>query len=81
VTWLFPPEHRQRILDRVNQDITRRRHLNPARRHRSYPRVIKRARHNTYRLKKPGDTGTRYTGPPTIKLIRPAQHHTMINLS
>jgi len=46
--------------------ITRPRHLNPRRRHRSYPRVIKRARHSTYRVKKPGDHGTRHHGPPTI---------------
>ena len=39
------------------------------RRHRSYPRVIRRAWHNSYRVKRPGDTGTRYHGPPTIKLV------------
>jgi len=38
-------------------DITRRRNLNPRRRNRSYPRVVKRARHNSYRVKRPGDTG------------------------
>lgn len=60
-------------------DITTSRNLNPARRHRSYPRVIRRARHNSYRVKRPDDTGTRYHGPPTIRLagLRP---HTMINL-
>jgi hypothetical protein len=52
----------------VIADITRRRNLNPARRHRSYPRVVKRARHNHYRVKKPADTGTRHPGPATIKL-------------
>ena len=50
-------------------DITRKRNLNPKRRHRSYPRVVKRARHNSYRVKRPGDTGTRHGGPPTIKLV------------
>ena len=50
-------------------DITSPRNLNPRRRHRSYPRVIRRARHNSYRVKRPGDTGTRYHGPPTIKLV------------
>jgi hypothetical protein len=49
-------------------DITRRRNLNPARRHRTYPRVVKRARHNQYRVKKPGDKGTRHPGPLTIRL-------------
>jgi hypothetical protein len=48
--------------------ITRKKNLNPARRHRSYPRVVKRARHNSYRVKRPGDTGTRHEGPATIKL-------------
>jgi hypothetical protein len=51
-------------------DITRKNKLNPRRRHRSYPRVIKRGRHNSYRIKKPGDTGTRHDGPATIRLIR-----------
>jgi hypothetical protein len=52
-------------------DITRRRNLNPRRRHRSYPRVIKRSRHNAYRVKKPGDRGIRHDGPPTIQLTPP----------
>ena len=54
-------------------DITRTRHLNPPRRHRSYPRVVKRARHNPYRIKKPGDHGTRHHGPPAIRLATPAK--------
>jgi hypothetical protein len=49
--------------------ITHPRNLNPARRHRSYPRVVRRARHNSYRVKRPGDTGTRYHEPPTIRLV------------
>lgn len=49
-------------------DITRPRNLNPKRRHRTYPRVIKRARHNSYRVKRPTDTGTRHHGPATIAL-------------
>jgi hypothetical protein len=52
-------------------DITRKRHLNPRRRHRTYPRVVKRARHNSYRVKKPGDTGKRHDGPATIRLANP----------
>ena len=52
--------------------LTRKKNLNPRRRHRSYPRVIKRARHNDYRVKKPGDRGTRHAGPPTIRLLSPA---------
>jgi len=50
-------------------DITRNKHLNPGRRHRTYPRVVKRARHNSYRVKRPGDHGTRHSGPATIKLV------------
>jgi hypothetical protein len=49
--------------------ITRKKSLNPERRHRTCPRVVKRARHNSYRVKKPGDTGTRHDGPATIKLV------------
>jgi hypothetical protein len=49
-------------------DITSPRNLNPVRRHRSYPRVIRRARHNSYRVKRPRDTGLRYHGPPSITL-------------
>lgn len=52
-------------------DITRRRNLNPRRRHRTYPRVVKRSRHNAYRVKKPGDRGTRHDGPPEIRLTSP----------
>ena len=51
--------------------ITRGRHLNPRRRHRSYPRVIRRPQHNAYRVKKPEDHGTRHHAPPTIKLANP----------
>jgi hypothetical protein len=54
-------------------DITSPRNLSPARRHRSYPRMIKRARHNSYRVKRPGDTGTRYDGPATACLANPVQ--------
>jgi hypothetical protein len=50
-------------------DITRKRNLNPKRRHRTYPRVVKRARHNSYRVKRPGDKGTRHPGPPTIRPV------------
>jgi hypothetical protein len=61
----FPPEHQERILATVMADITRKKHLNPERRHRTYPRVIKRARHNSYRVQRPGDHGTRHSGPAT----------------
>jgi hypothetical protein len=49
-------------------DITSPRNLNQ-RRERTYPRVVKRARHNSYRVKRPGDHGTRHDSPPTITLV------------
>jgi hypothetical protein len=52
--------------------ITSRKNLNPRRRDRTYPRVIKRGRHNRYRVKRPEDTGTHHNGPPTIRLANPA---------
>jgi hypothetical protein len=56
--------------------ITRKKNLNPGRRHRTYPRVVKRARHNHYRVKKPGDTGIRHDGPAAINLVNlPAASH------
>ncbi|QIZ39418.1 hypothetical protein FDZ84_37245 [Saccharopolyspora sp. ASAGF58] len=56
----------------ITSDITAARNLNPRRRHRSYPRVIKRGRHNAYRVKKPTDTGTRHDSPPSIQLTHTA---------
>lgn len=49
-------------------DITSPRHLN-TRRERTYPRVVKRRRHNAYPGKKPADHGTRHHAPPTITLV------------
>ena len=54
-------------------DITKKNHLNPRRRDRTYPRVIKRGRHNAYRVKKPGDHGIRHHGPATIRLANPVK--------
>ncbi len=51
-------------------DITNPKRLNK-RRERSYPRAVKRARHNSYRVKKPGQHGIRHDSPATIKLINP----------
>jgi hypothetical protein len=48
--------------------ITTKRHLNPIRRDRSYPRVVKRARHNSYRVKRRTDHGIRHDLPATIRL-------------
>ena len=49
-------------------DITSPRNLS-TRRERTYPRVVKRARHNAYRVKKPGDHGTRHHAPPSVTLV------------
>ena len=48
--------------------ITKKKNLNPKRRDRTYPRVVKRARHNSYRVKRASDQGVRHAGPPAIKL-------------
>ena len=53
--------------------ISAQRHLNSPRRHRTYPRAIKRARHNSYRVKRATDQGIRHTGPPAIKLANLGQ--------
>jgi hypothetical protein len=73
VTRPFPPEDTRRALARIMAGITRPRNLNRRRRDRTYPRVVKRARHNAYRVKKPSDKGTRHHGPPTIKLTTPVK--------
>ena len=59
--------------------ITDPRKLN-TKRERSYPRVVKRARHNSYRVKKPGQRGTRHDAPATIRLVNPvlARENTII---
>ena len=66
---LFPLSSGNALLARIMADITSEKNLNPPRRDRTYPRVVKRARHNSYRVKKPGDHGTRHDGPATIKLV------------
>ena len=53
----------------VKTDITRKKNLNPRRRHRTCPRVVKRVRHNSYRVKRHGDKAIRHNGPATIKLV------------
>ena len=63
---LFPPQDWDHALPHVIAEITCK--INPERRDRSYPRVVKRARHNNDRVKKPGETGTRHPGPATIKI-------------
>lgn len=45
------------------------RHTSTGRRHRTCPRVVKRARHNSYRVKRPTDKIIRHDGPPELNLI------------
>ena len=67
---LFPPDQRQQSLGRVFAGITAPKHLNK-RRERTCPRTVKRARHNSYPVKKPGQHGIRHDTPATIKLVNP----------
>ena len=53
----FPPEHLQRVL----ADITRKKNLNPLRRHRTCPRAIKRGRDVTITASRNPATGTSAT--------------------
>ncbi len=53
----------------IMADVTRKQNLNSQRPHRTYPRAVKRARHNSYRVKRASDQGTCHTGPSAIKLI------------
>ncbi|WP_052710721.1 hypothetical protein [Pseudofrankia sp. DC12] len=69
MTRLLPPDHEARALARVHADITRPEKLNE-RRERGYPRVVRRARHNHYKVKSPGQHGIRYDAPATIRLAR-----------
>ncbi|MDQ4033398.1 MAG: hypothetical protein M3332_14535 [Actinomycetota bacterium] len=57
--------------------------LIPPRRKRTCPRAIKRARHNSYRIKKPGEpASTRHPRPPTINIRGlPTPNSNMIYLS
>jgi uncharacterized protein YkwD len=58
---------------RVAARLTARTALNPHRRERTYPRAVKRSRHNQHRVKQATDTGTRHTAPPTIRFFRAKQ--------
>ena len=62
------PDQYQHAPAAIKADITRTCHLNPQRRHRTCPRVVKRARHNSYRVKRASDRGVRHSRPPTIRL-------------
>lgn len=66
-TAAFPPQRWTDVLPDVLAQITAK--INPPRRDRTSPRAVKRARHNTYRVKKPGEAAsTRHDGPATIQI-------------
>lgn len=53
-------------LPKIHTEITGK--LNPDRRHRTCPRAVKRARHNSYRVKKPDEPASiRHNSPATIR--------------
>jgi len=62
-------------------DITARRNLNPCRRQRTFPRVVKRTRRNSYPAKRATDIGARHTRPPTIRIIRTTPTDSLITTS
>jgi hypothetical protein len=65
----FPPGDWTEHLPRVLAELGRK--PLPARRHRTCPRAVKRARHNSYRVKKPDEpASTRHPGPATIRFWR-----------
>ena len=61
---------------RVAAQLTAPGALNPPRRERSYPRVVKRIRHNQHRVKKTTDIGIRHAGPPVLRFFRAKQPST-----
>jgi hypothetical protein len=65
---VFPPDHQHQLYTELATEITAKRHLNPVR-HRSNPRVVKRARHNSFPVKRECDRGTRHDGPAAIHLV------------
>jgi len=66
----FPPHRQKHPLGQVIAEITSPRHLN-TRRERTYPRAVKRARHNSHPVKKLGQHGTRHEAPATINSRTP----------
>ena len=58
------------ILAKIMASITAKQHLNPVRKDRTYPRVVKRARHNSYRVKRRPDVGTCHDRPTTMIKLR-----------
>ncbi|MGH3753050.1 MAG: hypothetical protein ACRDRP_10190 [Pseudonocardiaceae bacterium] len=67
-TAAFPPEHWNDVLPEILVGINAK--IIPVRRDRTCPRAVKRARHNSYRVKRPGEAAIHHPGPATIHLHR-----------
>jgi hypothetical protein len=65
----FPAALHGTVWTRTVHQAGRPRNRNPSRRHRSYPRAVKRTRRSSYRERRPSDKGIRHTGPPTVALL------------
>ncbi|MFI6888830.1 IS4 family transposase [Streptosporangium canum] len=65
----FPPEPKNDLWTRTVHRVGRPRNRNPERRHRTYPRSVKRTRRSSYRERRPSDKGIRHAGPPTVQLL------------
>src|SRR6476646_4300510 len=65
---VFPPDRLATCLRHALAEILQR--PNPARRHRTYPRVTKRAARTTFPRKMLSHTTIRHRGPPEIQLTR-----------
>ncbi|WP_326750793.1 hypothetical protein OIE73_00885 [Streptomyces hirsutus] len=66
-TAAFPPERWDAVTAEILAMLAAHRNCNPEWSQRSYPRVVKRARHNSYRVKRATDAGIRHAGPPIGK--------------
>src|SRR5258708_30441465 len=63
----FPPSRLRNALAATSTEILER--LNPPRRNRSSPRVVKRVHVHAYRAKRPSDTTMQYLTPPHIQIL------------
>jgi hypothetical protein len=65
----FPPEPPHDLWARTIHQVGRPRNRHPERRHRTYPRSVKRTRRSSYRERRPSDKAIRHAGPPTVQLL------------
>jgi hypothetical protein len=64
----FSPQRLATALNETTNEITER--PNPARRHRTYPRVVKRYRTHSHRIKRTTDHGQLHNGPAKIHIFK-----------